>query len=223
MTAIEYISNQLQFLFPPLCKDLNCSDLDLLLLAKDESDDRFSYLANQVSILSRTGVSPNPLHIMKSPIYLYILAVVIFEKGWSDEVNIKNRLYCLNKAINGCSIYYKIKMPRVFFLNYASGIVLGNCVYGENLVVYQGVTVGGFGNKIPVIGNNVILMPNVVVSGASVIGDNVVISAGVNVINKIVPDNTIVFNGAVRGSELNLRKLDSTQYIDYYINSTNLG
>lgn len=223
MDYLNGINKQLQYLFPIIGKDEVDSDLRLLTLAKSEADERFKYLTSRVKILSRVGVDPDFFHIMKSPVYLYILSRVIYENNWSNKNNIENRLYCLNKAINGCSIYFKIKLPRVFFLNYASGVVLGDCTYGENFVVYQGVTVGGYRGKVPIIGNNVILMPNVIVSGETVIGDNVVISAGVSVINKIIPPDSIVFNSKDRESEVYMHKLKSSEYMDYFIDEKYCG
>lgn len=215
MDYINYIDHQLRNLYPS--QGAEGSDAALLKSAKTEADRRFEHLASRVKVLARTGTSPDPLHVMKHPIYIYLLARVIFEENMVDNYRIKDRLYCLNKALNGCSIYFKIKMPDVFFLNYATQVVLGDCIYGENLVVYQGVTVGGYRDKVPVLGANVVLMPNCVISGSTHLGNNVVVSAGVTCINQIVPDNTIVFSGSDRKSEVNLHALNNTAYVDYFI------
>ena len=169
-------------------------------------------------MLTRSGNQPDAWHIMKHPIYIYILARVLYEKNVSDDFRVKDRLNSLNMALHSCSIYYKVALPRVFFLNYATQVVLGDCTYGENLVVYQGVTVGGYRNKVPVLGQNVVLMPNSVIAGATTLGNNVVVSAGVAVINKIVPDDTIVFAGGPNG-ELIYHPLKNNQYIDYFVST----
>jgi len=115
-------------------------------------------------------------------------------------------------------------MPKVFFLNYAIAVVLGDCVYGENLVVYQGCTIGSYRDKTPVLGNNVILMPNVVVTGSSRIGNNAVISAGVACVNSVIPDNHIVFSTNKFNCPLYSRPIAENNYIDYFIekSATNL-
>ena len=192
------------------------ADIATMQSVVTEVDARFEYLVSRVNILKRTGTSPDPWHVMKHPIYLYLLARVLFERDVADEYRIKDRLYCLNKALHGCSLFYRVKLPMVFFLNYATQIVLGDCVYGENLVIYQGVTVGGYRYKNPVFGNNIVLMPNCVISGSTSIGDNVVVSAGVVVINKKVPDNTLVFGGGSNG-ELIYHPLKSNPYIEYFV------
>jgi serine acetyltransferase len=212
---ISYIDHQLRHLYPSPGGD--GSDLELLARVREEADARFGYLASRVRLLARTGTAPDPLHVMKHPIYLYLLARVLFERDLADAHRLKDRLYGLNKALNGCSIYFRIRMPRVFFLNYATQVVLGDCGYGENLVVYQGVTVGGYRDKVPTLSDNVVLMPNCVVSGSTRIGNNVVVSAGVACVNQDIPDNTVVFGSADRRSEVSLHPLRHSDYIDYFI------
>ena len=68
------------------------------------------------------------------------------------------------------------------------------------------------------LGSNVILMPNCVISGATRIGDNVVVSAGVTVINQVVPSNTLVFGGSSNG-ELTYHPLKSNPYIEYFLSA----
>ena len=193
------------------------SDEAIVLMVQDEVDVRYEYLVSRVRVLRRTGIEADPFHVMKHPIYLYLLARVIFERNLTDDYRLKDRLYCLNKALHGCSLYFKVKLPSVFFLNYATQVVLGNCTYGENLVVFQGVTVGTYKEKIPTLGKNVVLMPNSIISGATIIGNNVVISAGVVVINQVVPDNTLVFAQATSKSGLTFRHLKDSSYIEHFI------
>jgi serine acetyltransferase len=215
MNHINYIVRQLRNICP---SDSDESlDFEILLSIQGEVDRRFEYLASRIKILARTGCSADPLHVMKHPIYLYLLARTIYENNLKDEFRIKDRLYVLNKSLHGCSIYYKVIMPDVFFLNYASSVVLGDCIYGENLVVYQGVTVGGYQDKVPELGANVVLMPNSVVSGATKLGDNVVVSAGVMCINQIVPSNTIVFGSPNRKSEISFHPMIGNNYIEYFL------
>ena len=233
MDYLDYIARQLSSMFPSYTpgfrKDVtntdyrylteieSNNDLDLLRAVSKEAEERFSYLASRVKQISRTGTKPDPLHVMKYPIYLYLLSRVLFERQYDDPTRLKDRLYSFNKAVCGCSIYYKISMPKVFFLTYATGVVLGDCVYGENLVVYQGCTIGGYRDKTPVLGNNVILMPNCVVSGSSQIGNNVVISAGVACVNSVIPDNHVVFSTNRFNSPVYSRPITENEYIDYFI------
>jgi len=71
-------------------------------------------------------------------------------------------------------------------------------VIGDDVVVFQGVTLGGSGKekgkRHPAIGNNVVIGAETIILGNITIGDNVTIGAG-TVITKSVPANvTIVGN-----------------------------
>ena len=215
MNYIKYIARQGANLCPGDCSiDI---DIEMLQTVEKEVNDRFEYLASRVTILRRTGINTDPYHVMKHSIYLYLLSRALFENDILDEYRIKDRLYCLNKALHGLDIFYRVKLPTVFLLTYSTQIVLGACVYGENLVVYQGVTCGSTLDNIPVLGSNIVLMPNCVISGSSRIGNNVVVSAGVVIANKQVPDNVIVFGNGGDSRDLIYHPLKDNRYIDYFI------
>ena len=66
---------------------------------------------------------------------------------------------------------------------------------GDNVTLYQGVTLGGTGKekgkRHPTIGNNVVIGAGAKVLGSFKVGDNVKIGAG-SVVNKPVPSDTTV-------------------------------
>lgn len=90
-----------------------------------------------------------------------------------------------------------------FRIFHGQGCVLNLKRAGENLNVWQGVTIGkgnplSDGNEdIPEFGNNVKICANACVFGEIIIGDNVVIGAGA-VVNKSVPDNSLVVGNPMR-------------------------
>jgi serine O-acetyltransferase len=100
--------------------------------------------------------------------------------------------YLLNRWLNGCHIHPACKLKRsTRFIHGGMGIVLNrNVQFGENLAIYQNVTIGNDGNGgNPRIGDNVTIYANSVVVGDITIGDNVVIGA-LTFINKSLPPNT---------------------------------
>jgi len=81
-------------------------------------------------------------------------------------------------------------------------IIAANCVIGKNVSVGQYVTIGGNfkktkkinhkTQKVPVIGNRVVIGPGAVIGGPVTIGNDVIIGAN-SVVTKDVPPNTIVY------------------------------
>lgn len=187
----KYISAQLRHFFP--FPDTQEADRMMIAHVLPQTCERYQYCASKIK--SFNGSDVDLFDVRKYPIFLYFLYHNIHSLALQDETRIKDRLYCLNRYLHGCSLFYKLDLPRVFFLSYASSIILGTTTYGENFVAFPGSTVGAYNNHVAIIGSQVVLMPNVIVSGKSVVGDNVVISTGVRVINQQIPDNTLVFQG----------------------------
>lgn len=72
----------------------------------------------------------------------------------------------------GCQIGYGLKVPHPI------GIVFGGgCIIGDNLTIYQNVTLGSKRDSYPQINNNVTIYCNSVIVGNIVIEDNVVVGA----------------------------------------------
>lgn len=81
-------------------------------------------------------------------------------------------------------------------MDHATGVVIGEtAVIGDDVVVYQGVTLGGVsfsrGKRHPTVGNNVVIGANATVLGDIKIGDRVRIGAG-SVVLKDVPNGCTV-------------------------------
>jgi len=77
------------------------------------------------------------------------------------------------------------------------GVVIGEtCEIGDNVTIYQGVTLGGTGKekgkRHPTIGNDVIIATGAKVLGSFKIGDNSKIGAGAVVLQEVPPNSTVV-------------------------------
>lgn len=82
------------------------------------------------------------------------------------------------------------------FIDHGNGIVIGEtAILGDNITLYQGVTLGGSGKekgkRHPTLKNNVMIGAGTRVLGAIVIGENSRIGAG-SVVLKDIPDNCTV-------------------------------
>jgi len=100
------------------------------------------------------------------------------------------------KFITGIEIHPGAKIGRGFFIDHGMGVVIGETSeIGDNVTIYQGVTLGGTGKekgkRHPTIGNNVVISAGAKVLGSIKIGNDVIIGAGAVVI-KSVPDRCTV-------------------------------
>ena len=97
----------------------------------------------------------------------------------------------------GIDIHPGAQIGAHFFIDHGTGIVVGETtVIGENVKLYQGVTLGGtgkeHGKRHPTIGNNVMISAGAKVLGSFTIGDNSKIGAGSVVLSEVPPGSTVV-------------------------------
>ena len=97
----------------------------------------------------------------------------------------------------GVEIHPAVEVGKRFFIDHGTGVVIGEtAVIGDDVTIYQGVTLGGTGKdtgkRHPTIGNNVMIGAGAKVLGPLVIGDNSRIAAGAVVLNDIPPNSTAV-------------------------------
>lgn len=84
-----------------------------------------------------------------------------------------------------------------FFIDHGNGVIIGETtIIGDNVTLYQGVTLGGtgkeHGKRHPTIGNNVMIGAGAKVLGSCKIGDNSKIGAGSVVLEEVPPNSTVV-------------------------------
>ncbi len=77
------------------------------------------------------------------------------------------------------------------------GVVIGEtAIVGDNVLLYQGVTLGGTGKETgkrhPTLGNNVVVGAGAKILGNITIGDNSYIGANAVVIKNVPPNSTVV-------------------------------
>jgi serine O-acetyltransferase len=100
------------------------------------------------------------------------------------------------RFMTGIEIHPGAMIGERFFIDHGMGVVIGETSeIGDDVLLYQGVTLGGTGiekgKRHPTIRNNVVVGAGAKVLGAITIGDNVRIGAG-SVVVRDVPDNTTV-------------------------------
>jgi len=103
----------------------------------------------------------------------------------------------LNRFFTQIEIHPGATIGEGLFIDHGSGIVIGETAeIGNNVTLYQGVTLGGTGKekgkRHPTIGNNVIISAGAKVLGSFKVGDNVRIGAGSVVLKEVPPNCTVV-------------------------------
>jgi serine O-acetyltransferase len=103
----------------------------------------------------------------------------------------------MSKFFTGIEIHPGAKIGKGFFIDHGMGVVIGETSeIGDNVTIYQGVTLGGTGKekgkRHPTIGNNVVISAGAKVLGSIEIGDNAIIGSGAVVIRSVPDDCTVV-------------------------------
>ena len=97
----------------------------------------------------------------------------------------------------GIEIHPGAKIGRGLFIDHGHGVIIGETsVVGDNVTLYQGVTLGGtgkeHGKRHPTLGNNVMVCAGAKVLGSFTIGENSKIGAGSVVLDEVPPNSTVV-------------------------------
>ena len=103
----------------------------------------------------------------------------------------------LARFLTGIEIHPGAQIAKGFFIDHGMGVVIGETTeIGENVTLYQGVTLGGTGKekgkRHPTIGNNVVVGAGAKVLGSIKINDCVKIGAGSVVLSDVEENATVV-------------------------------
>lgn len=101
------------------------------------------------------------------------------------------------RFLTGIEIHPGAQIGEGLFIDHGTGVVIGETAeVGNNVTIYQGVTLGGTGKekgkRHPTVGNNVVISTGAKVIGSIVIGDNARIGAGSVVLRDVPPNTTVV-------------------------------
>lgn len=97
----------------------------------------------------------------------------------------------------GIEIHPGATIGKGLFIDHGNGVIIGEtAVIGDNVTLYQGVTLGGTGKeqgkRHPTIGNNVMISAGAKVLGSFTVGENSKIGAGSVVLSEVPPNCTVV-------------------------------
>lgn len=152
----------------------------------------FSYHTNkyyQKNIDGQTIAYFNPYHSAQYCIYLYYFSHTLSKLN----KNLADKVYYLNKIMNGCDLYHEIILPNIFSLDHSVGSVMGRATYGDYFHFAQNCTVGNNRGVYPIIGKGVSMSANSAILGNCFIGDYVTLGAGCIIKDDDIPSHSLVF------------------------------
>ncbi|MDV2582693.1 serine O-acetyltransferase [Alkalibacillus haloalkaliphilus] len=139
----------------------------------------------------------------------------------------KRKMFFIARAISqisrfftGIEIHPGAQIGRRFFIDHGMGVVVGEtCEIGDNVTIYQGVTLGGTGKeggkRHPTLKDNVLVATGAKVLGSITIDEHSKIGAGSVVLKDVpkystvvgIPGNIVVKNGVKVKKNLDHHKL----------------
>jgi len=151
--------------------------------------DRDPAAGNVIEVLMYQGLWALWLH--NTAHFLYNLKIPVIPRLISQ----------ISRLLTLIEIHPGAKIGKRCFIDHGVGVVIGEtAVIGNDVTIYQGVTLGGTGaekgKRHPTVGNGVVIGAEAIILGNIKIGDNARIGAGAVVTKSVPADSTVVGNPA---------------------------
>lgn len=127
-------------------------------------------------------------------IWAHRVAHWFFKRKWFFLARVISQI---SRFFTGIEIHPGAKIGSRFFIDHGMGVVIGEtCEIGDNVTVFQGVTLGGTGKekgkRHPTIKDNVLIATGAKVLGSITVGENSKIGAGSVVLKEVPANSTVV-------------------------------
>jgi serine O-acetyltransferase len=151
------------------------------------------------AIFERDPAASNYLEV--ALLYASLQALVLHRIAhvlWKMKVPILPRfLSQLSRFLTGIEIHPGAEIGDGLFIDHGTGVVIGETsVVGNNITLYQGVTLGGTGKekgkRHPNIGDNVVIGAGAKILGNITVGENSYVGANAVVLKDVPPNSTVV-------------------------------
>ena len=149
-------------------------------------------------IQERDPAIKSPMEVLLYPSFQVMLRYRIANKLY------KKKHYFLARWISqkaarktGIEIHPGATIGKGLFIDHGSGVIIGEtAIIGDNVTLYQGVTLGGTGKETgkrhPTLEDNVMVSAGAKILGSFTIGENSKIGAGSVVLKPVPPNCTVV-------------------------------
>ena len=157
------------------------------------------YIREEMQIIKeRDPAIKTPFEVFLYPSFKAILRYRLAHKLYEHKHYFLARWYSQNTVRKtGIEIHPGATIGKGLFIDHGYGVVIGEtAIIGDNVTLYQGVTLGGTGKQTgkrhPTIGNNVMISAGAKILGSFIVGENSKIGAGSVVLSEIPPNSTVV-------------------------------
>ncbi|GIP41519.1 serine acetyltransferase [Paenibacillus sp. J31TS4] len=127
-------------------------------------------------------------------VWWHRIAHWFFRRRW---YTVARTLSQFSRFMTGIEIHPGARIGQRLFIDHGMGVVIGEtCEIGDDVVLYQGVTLGGTGKekgkRHPTIGNHVVISSGAKVLGSFTVGEHSIIGANAVVLREVPPNCTVV-------------------------------
>ena len=149
-------------------------------------------------IRERDPAIKSPLEVLLYPSFRVMLSYRKAHKQYLKGHYFRARRISQKAARKtGIEIHPGAVIGKGFFIDHGSGVIIGETtIIGDNVTLYQGVTLGGTGKETgkrhPTLCDNVMVSAGAKVLGSFTIGENSKIGAGSVVLEEVPPNCTVV-------------------------------
>ncbi|WP_313127876.1 serine O-acetyltransferase EpsC [Anaerocolumna sp.] len=157
------------------------------------------YIKEEMQIIKeRDPAIKTPLEVFLYPSFKAIIRYRIAHKLYLKKHYFLARWYSQRTARKtGIEIHPGATIGKGLFIDHGNGVIIGETtIIGDNVTLYQGVTLGGTGKESgkrhPTIGNNVMISAGAKILGSFTVGENSKIGAGSVVLTEVPPNSTVV-------------------------------
>ena len=159
----------------------------------------WSFIKEEMQVVKeRDPAVKSPLEVFLYPGFKAIVRHRISHKLYLKKHYVLARYFSQRTARKtGIEIHPGATIGKGLFIDHGTGVVIGETtIIGDNVTLYQGVTLGGTGKECgkrhPTIGDNVMIGSGAKVLGSFKVGENSMIGAGAVVLSEVPPNCTVV-------------------------------
>ena len=158
-----------------------------------------SYVKEEMQvIMERDAAIKTPMEVFLYPSFKAIMRHRVAHWLYERKFYFLARWYSRRTVRKtGIEIHPGATIGKGLFIDHGNGVIIGETtIIGDNVTLYQGVTLGGTGKeqgkRHPTIGNNVMISAGAKVLGSFTVGENSKIGAGSVVLSEVPPNCTVV-------------------------------